>query len=606
MAYYHLDAMQRWYQALGFADANHRAQVVDPHGLNGQDNSKFVPSVHRIALGEGGVDDAEDAAVLVHEYGHATQYDILPTWGIGGHTGAMGEGFGDYLANSYAWAHFPQRVRDWNGVFQWDGHNEFWPGRRALDTTMHYPEHATGAVHRAGTLWCSALTDALYALGDRRVMDTLVLDHHYALTGSATMADAANAILASDVAIYGGAHLERLVEVFGRWGMVDAAAWQAIAIQHAPLDVAARDDAPPRIEADVVSQRGAVTAVVAHVRTGPGSFAPVALAPVAQDQWAAALALPAGNRIDVEYWLEARDVSGGVARFPAAGAAAPLRAAFGLYADRCETDTGWTLSAPGDAAITGRWTCAAPVGTAAQPPADHTSAGSACFVTANGAAGAPSTDADVDGGTTTLVSPVWDLRGAGRATLSYWRWYSNDLGSLPPDDVFVVEVSNDAGLTWVEVERTAMAALEWRRVEIDLVAALGAPDRVRARFVASDTGTGSVVEAGIDDVLLQVDVATDAAAAPMLVGRLEVPNPWRAGAPIRVALARPGPARLEIFDARGRAVRRVWNGPLDTGARAFVWDGRDARGAPVARGVYVVRLQSTAGVMTRKLTFVAD
>ena len=126
----------------------------------------------------------------------------------------MGEGFGDYLANSYAYSLHTQRVQSWNGIFQWDGHNEFWPGRLAIDASKTYPEDADGPVHYSGTLWCSALTDALYSLGDRSVMDRLVIDHHYALTGSATMEDAANAILAADVALYAGARKQL-------WGVVE-------------------------------------------------------------------------------------------------------------------------------------------------------------------------------------------------------------------------------------------------------------------------------------------------------------------------------------------------------------------------------------------------
>lgn len=219
MVYYHIDTMQRWFQEIGFQDANNRPQPADAHGFDGLDNSKYVPSLGKLSFGEGGVDDAEDAAVIVHEYAHATQHDIVPTWGEGGHTRAMGEGFGDYLANSYAYSLQPERVRAWNAIFLWDGNNEFWPGRVAVDRSLSYPADAEQGLHRAGTLWCSILTDILYELGDRAMADRLILDHHYALTGSATMEDAAAAILMSDVTLYRGAHLNALMQVFRRWGL---------------------------------------------------------------------------------------------------------------------------------------------------------------------------------------------------------------------------------------------------------------------------------------------------------------------------------------------------------------------------------------------------
>jgi hypothetical protein len=608
MAYYHLDALQRWYQDLGFEDANHRVQVIDTHGLNGQDNSKFVPSLHRIACGDGGVDDAEDAAVLVHEYGHATQYDIVPAWGTGGHTGAMGEGFGDYLANSYAWSLFPERVQAWNGVFQWDGHNEFWAGRRAIDPTLHYPQDAALAVHRAGTLWCSALTDALYRIGDRRVMDTLVLDHHYALTGTATMADAANAILTADVAIYGGAHVAILVETFARWGMVDAAAWQPILFEHAPLDIATADATSAAITARVLATAAPVTCVTAFVRSRGSANVALDLAAQAGDLWTAMLPVPAGLDIDLEYWLEARDAEGRTVTCPAAGGSAPFAVGFGMFADRFEIDRGWQAAASGDGAVTGRWVRAAPVGTSAQPGADHSSGDALCFVTGNGAAGAPASDADVDGGTTTLTSPSWDLRGAQRATLAYWRWYSNDLTTQAPDDAFVVELSNDDGATWVEAERLEQAASDWRRVELDLSARFTPLDRVRVRFIASDTGIGSIVEAAIDDVLLQADFATATSAAaqapPSL--QLSVTSPSRGTTAMHVALAAAGPARLGIYDARGRRVRRLWDEERGPGAHRVEWDGRDAGGRRVARGTYFIRLESAGRVLVRKVVRIAD
>ena len=64
----------------------------------GGDNSFFRDTKTDITLGKGGVDDAEDAEVIVHEYGHSVQDDQVPGFGTSPDAGAIGEGFGDYLA----------------------------------------------------------------------------------------------------------------------------------------------------------------------------------------------------------------------------------------------------------------------------------------------------------------------------------------------------------------------------------------------------------------------------------------------------------------------------------------------------------------------------
>ncbi len=68
--YWQIDNNQRYIQSLGFNNIQHAPIHIDTHGLSGQDNSHFIPSTNRIAYGEGGVDDAEDADVVLHEYGH--------------------------------------------------------------------------------------------------------------------------------------------------------------------------------------------------------------------------------------------------------------------------------------------------------------------------------------------------------------------------------------------------------------------------------------------------------------------------------------------------------------------------------------------------------
>jgi hypothetical protein len=104
---------------------------------------------------------------------------------------------------------------------------------------------------------------------------------------------------------------------------------------------------------------------------------------------------------------------------------------------------------------------------------------------------------DIDGGATTLTSPVFDLSAAGNPTLSYWRWFS-----AGAEDTFVVSISNDNGASWITVESLLGGAGGWQRASILPASLLPLTSQMRLRFVAADVGVGTVVEAGIDDLLV--------------------------------------------------------------------------------------------------------
>ena len=59
---------------------------------------------------------------------------------------------------------------------------------------------------------------------------------------------------------------------------------------------------------------------------------------------------------------------------------------------------------------------------------------------------------------------------------------------------------------------------------------------------------------------------------------------------------------IEVFDARGRHVRTLIDGPLAAGTRRVSWDGHDDAGIAVASGVYVARLQTSGTTHTRRMT----
>jgi subtilisin-like proprotein convertase family protein len=317
--YFQIDFCERYIQSLGFLNVNNRVQQIDSHGLSGADNSHYVPSTGNIAFGEGGVDDAEDADVIWHEYGHSIQDNIVPGWG-GGHEGAMGEGFGDYWGGSYSRSLYPgfQPMH----FFTWDGNGETWDGRPLIDTSLHYPEDASGEVHDAGTLWCSGLTDCWNSVG-RTVMDRIVLDHHFALGTSATMADAANQVIQSDIDLYAGAHVGTLVQIFDFWGFVNAEDFIPT-ITHTPL-TDQEDVTGPYPVVAVVTSTQPLAAGSPELFWGHGASITnsLTMTPTGNpNEFAADIPGPGGVS-DVRYYIRAEDTQGGIAFHPVSAPGTP-------------------------------------------------------------------------------------------------------------------------------------------------------------------------------------------------------------------------------------------------------------------------------------------
>ena len=125
MAYFHIDRAQRYIQRLGFGTGARRgstsARQVAVANAFRDDNSFYSPGTRWIAFGSGGVDDAEDADVIMHEYGHAIQDAQVRWFGNGNQAGAIGEGFGDYWAAAMSSRSPGTSNRDNVCIFDWDG-----------------------------------------------------------------------------------------------------------------------------------------------------------------------------------------------------------------------------------------------------------------------------------------------------------------------------------------------------------------------------------------------------------------------------------------------------------------------------------------------------
>jgi Zn-dependent metalloprotease len=219
MVYFHIDRLQRHLQEMGFDNVlNHPIPV----NIDGQsdDNSHYSPSDKDLTFGTGGVDDAEDAEIILHEYGHAIQDNQVPGFGQSSEGGAMGEGFGDFLAASFFSDVKPKNMKPTVG--NWDAtaySGAEPPYLRRLDSNKQYPKDLRGEVHDDGEIWSACLWELRAALG-RAATEQLVIAHHFLLARDSGFEQGANALITADKNLNKGANEKVIRDVFVRRGIL--------------------------------------------------------------------------------------------------------------------------------------------------------------------------------------------------------------------------------------------------------------------------------------------------------------------------------------------------------------------------------------------------
>jgi zinc metalloprotease ZmpB len=225
MGYYWVTTAQHYIQHLGFGTTlppvNQR-QIELRIDQFGGDNSFFRPDKANITLGKGGVDDAEDAEVIVHEYGHSVQDGQVTGFGTTPESGAIGEAFGDYLSVAVtSWATGVPTTTPEACVADWDStsYTSTVPHcLRRLDGNKHYPEDIVGEVHADGEIWSRALWDIRNALGDTKA-STLIIDAQFSFTVDISFSAAAQATVATAQRLYGTAAANTVRAAFATRGI---------------------------------------------------------------------------------------------------------------------------------------------------------------------------------------------------------------------------------------------------------------------------------------------------------------------------------------------------------------------------------------------------
>ena len=229
------------------------------------------------------------------------------------------------------------------------------------------------------------------------------------------------------------------------------------------------------------------------------------------------------------------------------------------YQDDFLFDLGWTATHLN--ATSGFWERGEPIGTffngqACNPGADAPNdLGRECYITGNGGGGAG--DDDVDEGIVTLTSPAMDLSNYQDPVLTGLFWFFNAGGATTPNDDFSIRLSN--GSDEVEIFYTAQSQSQWRPLgEIHLAQHLELTGNMRLIVETSDLApTGHLVEAAIDQILIEERSVTSTAAAAAAILIQAFPNPFRENIAISYQLEPSGSAKaLLLYNSLGQEIKR--------------------------------------------------
>ena len=551
------------------------------------------------------------ADVMSHEFGHGIQQSLIGSQGGQG----LGEGNGDCTGTF---------LIDDSVIGRGFNLNNCTVGIRDCENTLVYPGNVVGQeVHDAGRVICGFNWDTRQALEasmgpvagkayaanlwhfSRKLF--LPTTQPAQVLGYFTVDDDDNNLS------NGTPNYDQICEGATNHTFPCPEILVGVLITHTPLPSTTDHGNPYTVSATIVSTEAPLDITQMSYRINGGAFTQVNMTNLrGGDNYSADIPAQAQD-CSIEYYIYAHDTDGFERSSPATAPAATHQFAVASVIDPLEVASGWTVGAPGDNATTGVWVRVDPNGTTAQPEDDHTPApGVMCFVTGQGAVGGGVGDNDVDNGATTLFSPVFNLSAATQSCIvSYWRWYSNNQGALPNTDFWVVDISNDGGTTWTNVENVNPPnALQgvWVKVDVNVIALFGSPNQVKLRFIASDPApNGSVVEAAVDDLVVLATSGTTgvegpSAAAPVrfTVGPSQ-PNPFNPSTTLTYTLPERTEVSVTVYDAAGRVVRELNRGVQTAGEHAISWDGRDGSGATMSSGVYHIRVEAAGQSGTQKI-----
>lgn len=173
-----------------------------------------------------------------------------------------------------------------------------------------------------------------------------------------------------------------------------------------------------------------------------------------------------------------------------------------VFSDDFESDQGWTTDPNGtDTATTGMWARANPEQVDYNGPKQlgTTVSGSNDLVTGP-LAGSSAGSHDIDSGVTTIRSPAITLPSSGTLTLSFSQYFAHASNSSSADFLRVKVVGSTTSTVFEDLGAATDVDAAWSSESVDISGFAG--QTVRILVEAADASGASLVEAGVDDVVI--------------------------------------------------------------------------------------------------------
>lgn len=259
------------------------------------------------------------------------------------------------------------------------------------------------------------------------------------------------------------------------------------------------------------------------------------------------------------------------------------------FMDDFATGNAWTINST---CSTGVWTRGIPKGTTlsgnyANPPADvSTDCADLCYITGNG--GGSSTNDDVDNGFTSLNSPVFDLTSYSNPFINYARWFfiNSNVNPTSSDTLFITIDNgfNTATLELATLNTAGNGTWVFKNFKVSDYL-IPTSTMTLTLFVSDKTGSGNVVEAGLDNFLVTEGTLGINDLNNTDKQLIVFPNPFNKSFFVKInAELLTQKSMLSLYDLEGRNIYST----LVTGNTTEV-----IIPAEISKGIYILKAANT-------------